>query len=82
MNPRTGSTWSLIDPSQLARQLGAEDLRTVLVRLGVPFWLVIVGGVDRWVPHDDVLDAESGIVRREGYALVEHADSSSQMLNG
>jgi hypothetical protein len=43
--------------------------------------LVILGAADRWVPHDDVLGAESGIVRREGDALVEPADGSSHMLN-
>jgi hypothetical protein len=81
MNPRAGSAWSLIDPSQLAGQVGADDLGTLLVRLRAPFWLVILGPADRWVPHDDVLAAESGIVRREGHALVEHADGSSHMLN-
>jgi len=32
MNPRAGSAWSLIDPSQLAGQVGADDLGTLLVR--------------------------------------------------
>lgn len=81
MNLRSGSGWSLIDASQFAGQPGAYDVGTLLGVTTGSVWLVILPAAERWVPDDYTLGEESGIVRREGHVLVEHADGSSHTLN-
>jgi len=81
VNRRSGSGWSLIDASQLAREPGAYDLGALLGITTGSVWLVILRAAERWVPGDDMLGEESAIVRREGHVLVEHADGSSHTLN-
>ena len=81
MNLRSGSGWSLIDTSQLARAPGAYDLGALLGVTTGSVSLVILRAAERWVPDDDTLGEESAIVRRERHVLVEHTDGSSHTLN-
>jgi hypothetical protein len=76
------SGWTLLDLDDLARTPGVHD---VGARLGVSWatiLLVVLRAAERWSASNVNAATEMTVLHREGRALLERADGSTEMLDG
>jgi len=76
------SDWTLLDLDDLARTPGVHD---VGARLGVSWatlLLVVLRAAERWSPSNVDAATEMTVLHREGRAVLELADGSTEMLDG